>query len=338
MKLFKKRILVSGLLSLLISSPLLAQKSQYIGGETVPTRVKQRQIITECGYIKPIRVGGFVTNPPFGWVTMYKDSTRNGKMVYVNNGYAFDLFKKISDKLNLNVENVGYKSYQTALRDLRKGKIDVVAGVYYNKNILGVGVNLLFPSFMDNPIVPIFVKGKEKQIATFEDLKGLKGIVRQEELIYPLIYQQLIPGTDLKQVSGSKKAFEMLLRGQVDYMLTSLYAGEAEVRRFKLVDQITFSTTALINPKLFFAFASSTDCQKLKKMYKAEIEKMQKNQQAYKQSFISYIDQWGQTFKDEMGLIEQVRERETPSVSNSLNDKINDNKNGISIDNKETAK
>ena len=130
MKLFKKRILISGLLSLLISTPLFAQKSQYIDGETVAKRVKQKQIITECGYVKPIRVAGFVTNPPFGWVTMYQDNSRNGKMFYVNNGYGFDLFKKISDKLNLKIENVGYKSYQAALKDLRKGKIDVVAGTF----------------------------------------------------------------------------------------------------------------------------------------------------------------------------------------------------------------
>ena len=338
MKLYKKAFCVFGLFSFLISTPLFAKKADYIDGEKVEVRAKKVQQLAECGFVRPIRVAGFVTNPPFGWVTMQQESVHTDKMIYINNGYAIDLFTSISKKMNLKVKNVGYLSYQTALRDLRKGKIDVIAGVYFNKNILGVGTNLLFPSFMDNPMVPIFVKGKEKNIKTFEDLKNLKGVVRQEELIYPLIYRQLVPGTNLKQVSGSKKAFEMLLKGDVDYMLTSLYAGEAEVRRFKLVDKITFSNTALINPKLFFAFASSTDCQKLKKLYTAELKNMQKDSANYKQHFISYVDKWGQDFKDEKSLIDMIQKQTISTSAQSLENMAKEDENNVPLDENEIDK
>lgn len=286
-------------------------KNSYVEAEQQVVKKKNKQCNFECGCKKPIRVAGFVTNPPFGWVTTIE---YKGRDKYITNGYAIDLFLKMAKELELRTENVGFSSYQSALRALRRGNVDVVAGVYYNKNNLGVGMNLLFPSFMDNPIVPIFVKGREKSIKTFEDLKGLKGVVRQEELIYPLVYRQLVPGTNLQQVSGAKKAFKMLIEGQADYMLTSLYSAEAEVRRFKLVDKIQFGTSALEKPKLFFAFASATECQNLKGLFSKKLSAMQQDEAAYKENFVGYINQWGQAFKDDPGLLDVAIKEESKAV------------------------
>ncbi len=301
MKFFNIFLLIGVICCLSVNS--YAQKTRsYVEGEEVKKmNVKKKQKIT-CGNMVPIRVAGFVTNPPFGWVTQEQHRHDKEKMVYINNGYAYDLFAQMAKNLDLKVQNVGYKSYQDALKDLRRGRIDVVTGVYFNKHNLGVGINLLYPSFMENPIVPIFVKGKEKEIKSFADFVGLKGVVRQEEMIYPIIYQQLPKNVQMKQVSGSKKAFQMLMSGEVDYMFSSLYSAEAEARRFKLLDKIHFSTFALINPNLFFAFSSVTECQQLKKQFASELRRLREDENTYRKNFINYIDRWGLEFKDEPGL------------------------------------
>lgn len=314
------------IVALLFSNIGYAQKNNkaYIDEEGPVSIKKHATCKLSCGCINPIRVAGFVTNPPFGWVTTMEDN--NGLTQYITNGYAIDLFFKIANSLGYKTKNVGFSSYQAALKALRRGQIDVIAGAYYTKSNLGVGTNLMSPSFIENPIITIFVKGKEKNIKSFADLKGLKGVVRQEEVIYPLIYRQLLPGTDIKQISGAKKAFKMLLDGDVDYMLTSLYAAEAEVRRFKLVDKIYFPSIALDKPKLFFAFSSTSECLQLKNSLSKKLRQLQKDKNDYQKYFVNYIDEWGQTFKDDAGLLDVKPKDEvnTPSsqTENVVEDKI----------------
>ncbi len=310
-------------------------KNEYIEAEQQVVVKRQKVCNIVCGCQKPIRVAGFVTNPPFGWATsiVYK-----GKDKYITNGYGIDLFFKMAQELNYKTENVGFPSYQTALKELRRGRVDVIAGVYYNKNNLGVGMDLLFPSFMENPIIPIYLKGKEKNIKTFADLKGLKGVVRQEEMIYPLVYRQLLPGTDLKQVSGSKRAFKLLLDGQADYMLTSLYSAEAEIRRFKLVDKIQFSSVALEKPKLFFVFSATSGCQGLKESFSKKLKELQADNASYMNYFISYIDQWGQAFKDEPGLLETTSVEKESDTSKDIEKLLTTDKNEVSVEQLEAQK
>ena len=193
MKFFKVFLFIGAILC--FSMPSYATKKVgYIEGEEVKkVQIKKKQK-KMCGVNSEIKVAGFVTNPPFGWVTQEDNPRTKGQFIFVNHGYGYDLFKTMAKNLNYKIKNVGYKSYQDALKDLRRGRIDVVAGVYFSKYSLGDGVNLLYPSFMDNPVVPIFLKGKEKDVKSFADLAGLKGIVRQEEMIYPIIFHQLPKG------------------------------------------------------------------------------------------------------------------------------------------------
>ncbi len=271
----------------------------------VKKKKKRKKTQIKCGTTNPIRVAGYVTNPPFGWVNLVP-ATALRKAQYTNAGFSYDLFAQLAKNLNLRINNVGYPSYQDALRDLRYGKVDVVVGMYYDKRVMGTGTNLMFPGYFTNPIIPLFVKGKERPIEKWEDLRGLKGVVRQEEMIYSLIYQQLPKDLEIEQINGSKKALLKLLKGEADYMLTSLYAGEAEVRRYKLIDEIYFSPKALVSPELFFIFTSHSDCQALKPQLSAELKKIMADDPTFRAVIEEYIDDWGMRFKDNPSLLEEL--------------------------------
>lgn len=260
----------------------------------------------ECGYSRPIRVAGFVTNPPFGWVNVIPSTSPMKPDEYQNNGFAYDLFVKMAERIGFRTVNVGFLSYAEAITALRQGKIDVLAGSYYDRRSLGVGTNLLFPSYFKNAVVVLFMKGKEKPISSFDDLKGLKGVVRQEEMLYSLFYAQLPKEVQIRQVAGAREAFSALITGEADYMISSLYAAEAEIRRFKLVDDIAFSDTILLDPELFFVFSSHTDCRSLKPLFQKELEKEKKDERAYMSLLVEYIDKWGLRFKDQPSLFEQL--------------------------------
>lgn len=284
-------------------------------------RKKSNKSQIECGYVDAIRVAGFVTNAPLGWVNVIPARPPRPE-TYENDGFGYEVFKKMAENKGMKVKNVGYTSYKEAMSDLRRGKVDVVVGSYFDKRILGNGVNLMFPSYFSNPIVPIFVKGKEKTINTWEDLRGLKGVVRQEENIYSLIFNQLPKDLQIEQVSGAKKAFTKLITGEVDYMLTGLYSGEAEVRRYKLLKEIHFPNKALFIPELFFVFSSHSECKALKKELEPELRKLKANEAEYKQMLIAHIDNWGMRFKDEPGLKEilepQAKNKETPENNKEI--------------------
>lgn len=297
-----------------------AQQKELVLEEEQSKSKKKKRIKSDikCGRTEVMRVAGFVTNPPFGWVNVIPGSGLK-QTQYINAGFSYDLFSQLAKSLNLRITNVGYSSYQDAMRDLRRGRVDVVVGAYYDKRVLGTGVNLMFPGYFTNPIIPIFVKGKEKEVNSWDDLKGLKGVVRQEEMIYSLVFQQLPKGVQMEQVSGSKNAFKKLLSGEADYMITSLYAGESEVRRYKLVDEIYFSPKSLVSPELFFVFSSHTDCRLLKTKLAEELKKVTADKKAYMDVLIGYIDDWGQRFKDKPSLIEEMRAEKEKALHPELN-------------------
>lgn len=308
----KKYILLIGFLAVyLVGCPVAAQTTgtrsnrAYVGEEVVVKKQVKRCTI-DCGCNTPIRVAGFVTNPPFGWVDVDTTVSSDKKTAYKNDGLGYHLFEQLAKELGYRVQNVGFRSYAAALKALKRGQVDVIAGVYFDKRMLGDGTSILYPSFFKNFVIVAFMKGKEKKVNSFDDLKGLKGVARQEEGLYSLIYQVLPEGVNIQQVSGARKAFTMLMTGEVDYMLTSPYALEAEARRFKMNHEITVAEFLPLEPELFFVFSSVTSCVRLKKQFAEAIEKNNLSRETLDKSVRAYIDDWGLRFADEPSLREEL--------------------------------
>lgn len=280
---------------------------KYAEEEVVRERqVKQRGRM-ECGGMQnPIRVAGYVTNPPFGWIDIIP-ATGTIPEQYVNDGFSYKLFVKLADELGYKTKNVGFRSYYDAVNALKAGKIDVLLSSYYDKRTLGAGTSVLFPGYFSNPIIVVFMKGRERPVTKLADLKGLKGVVRQEEMLYSLFYQTIPADVKIEQVVGARKAYTMLLKGQADFMITSLQAAEAESRRFKVIEQLVLTQTPVLQPEMFFVFAANSKCVPLKKQFAEQIEKEKQAAGGINGLLFQQIDRWVDRF------------RYAPPLTNELN-------------------
>lgn len=295
---------------LFCTSLTYAQTSKIVEEERVKPTFVQRLKSNQCGYDKPLRIAGFVTNPPFGWVDIVSVHE-----ILKNNGFSFKLLEEVAQEENIKIQNDGYLSYQEAVAAVKSDKADILLGIYYDPQLLD-GLELVFPSYISNPFIVLFKKGSEREVKTFNDLAGLKGVVRQEELIYPLIFNSLPNNVQMTQVSGARNAFTGLMDGTYDYMLTSLYAGEAEIRHFKLLDDIVISQTALTQPELFFAFGKNSICLSLKDKISEKIKKLKAEQSTIQKKIIAEIDAWGKRFEEDASLLETLQTKQ-PETSQS---------------------
>ena len=151
------------------------------------------------------------------------------------------------------------------------------------------------------------------------DLSGYSGIVRREEQIYLLLHQKLPAGVELTQVSTAKKAYEMLINGEADDLLGSPYSQEAELRRYKLNDEIVPASQVLDNSNLFFVFSSNSDCRNLREKFSEILESDALSPSEIDSTIRKVIDEWGERFRESKGLLEKD-EDEAESPSNTEKD------------------
>lgn len=290
------------------------QTIKYIEQEDVKKEQKKKKEDI-CGTPdEPIRVASFSTNPPLGWVdAIWSAREMTG---YTGNGFAINLFEQLAKDENISFKVGAYSSYQNALEALQRGKIDILLGMYYNPKLTRF-FNVIYPAYMNNPIIAVFKKGNEKPVQTFKDLVGLKGVVRQEELFYPIIYPSLPAGINVAQVFGAKEAFTGLMDGTYDYILTGLYNAETELRRFKLIDETVVSDTPLTQLQIFFAMSKKSECKNLKKPISDRLETLLKDPKAIHKLLIDNIDGWGKRFEDDPSLLEMLKTGEKDTTPSS---------------------
>lgn len=295
------------------------QNRRYVEQEAQQKTVKTQKKQVACGHDVPIRVASFVTNPPFGWVDVVPGQGSYPDQ-YFNDGFAFVLFHSIANKLGLTIKNVGYTSYYEALKDLKNGDVDVLLGSYYDKRTLGAGTSILFPSYVKNPIIVVFKLGQERDVKSLDDLKGLKGGIRQEELLYSLLYDSIPEGVQMEQIAGSREAYSQLMLGKIDYLVTSLYAAEAEVRRFKITDKVSLTRVPLMEPELFYVFSSVSECRALKPQIEAQLRQEKENSGYISNLLFDQVDKWADRFRYEEPLIDTLSKTVAPKMPEKASD------------------
>ena len=297
-------------LALFMGCEIAMANSQYVGSqkqkEAEPIiRVQLRQ----CGLrSSPIKIAALATNPPFSWT---ETEMQENNVLYTGKGFLIDFMQQILNELNISTQIVGYPTDDKMLADFQIGKVDMVVGMYYDPKIQLGGHAFLNPSIMQNLVSVIFMKGKEKKVEKFEDLVGLKGVVRQDEKFYDYIRLKHTKMLEIQEAIDSKEAFTKLLTGEVDYMLSSPYAAEAEARRFKLNLNIAMSQMPLMGQEFFVLYSGNSLCPQYRQEIAAKIKEKRQDMNAMKRDLISYINNWGQRFKNDPSLVSQLQKEQS---------------------------
>lgn len=276
----------------------------YVEEEKANTSSKtEKENFSLCGAgFHPVRVAGFVNYPPFGWVETQKN--RLGAVVSIKNeGLAYALFEKIAQERGLEVKNNGYMTYTEGQKAVRRGQSDVLLATYYDNDPYAT-LDIVFPAYLSNPFVIVSLKGTLPEVKDFAELAGKKGVVRKEEMIWPLLQPTFPKTVKITEVSGARNAFKKLITKEADFMITSLYAAEAEMRRFKIVDAMDVSRTVFRNPNIFMAFSQVGPCAGMHKdFFEKRMKELVADKDFMRGLITQYIIAWEKKFKDEPSLL-----------------------------------
>ena len=293
------------------NSALYAQMSANYEEESVATPIPKLERRLVCGDSeRPIIVSGYMNYPPFGWKEKIgvQSSFGEDKVIYQYYGLGMLLFDKFARETNLKYTSANFLNYDEAKYALSRGYVDVLLGNYFEQKSYS-NIDYFYPGYMTNPIVIVTLKPKngEKGLQSWNDLKGKKGFIRAEENLLDLIQTQLPKETQISTVNGARRAFQSLLRKEVDFLLMSQLAYETEVRRFKIREFVGYEKTALFSPTIFFSYASGSPCAEfIKKSFEEKLKEYTSDKQLVDSLMRSQIALWEKKFIKEPSLIKQI--------------------------------
>ena len=196
---------------------------------------------------KRIIVTSFYDYPPFG-------EERNNPHTIAT------VFQPFVDALSKNSRhNVEYKieeNYDLAIENVLDGHIDILLGAYYDTEKY-IGIELLYPSILNNPIVPVVLPDRDLNISNKNDLKGLKGAIDSREHLSDYVTREL-EKLNIQKFDTSEKLYEQLFIGNVDYILTSRYYGALEQDKLGIRNMVQMSSKAIWDMPLFIGVSALT--------------------------------------------------------------------------------
>ena len=184
-------------------------------------------------------------------------------------------------------------------------------GDYYVPNVYAF-TKYFYPGYINNPVIIVVPKPEnenEKLPETWADLKDKKGIMRSEESLYDLFYPQIPKDVTVEKVEGAKRAFQLLLRKEVDFLITSQYAYETEMRRFKVREFLAYAPTALMSPVIFMSYRDGNPCAMfLKKKLEAKLKEYAEDKDFIRSLLSEQITAWEKKFINQKSLMYEVAE------------------------------
>ena len=197
-------------------------------------------------------------NVPFSWITKRRD--KDGEIRDTLHGLDYEFLNKLIE--GTSIKKIGFIGVDKE-EDLRSfiinNKADIAVGSSY-VNDKTLSKNFLYPSYIGNPIVAVFVKNKGKEVRRIEELKGEKIVSLKRDKLEDLLKYTLPEGSTLKTVEDTKSLFKELFSGSSDVALIGLYTATADSDKYKIKEDLYFSQTPLRYPRFFILMTQGRNC------------------------------------------------------------------------------
>ena len=225
-------------------------------GISNPAAAQIKNVTLKTDAYDTISVIGFTNYPPVGYFEKqlkYKD--REDAFIEVYRTVFESLLKEFAQATGKRIKYVNEKNdnYRELIRKVRGGKIDMALGIYHETKLYE-GLEIIFPSLINNPISIIMLPKNAGKIKNLSQLKKLKGAVSSREYLSDFVSEQM-KEYNLEYIDEPEKMFEKLYTGEIDYVFASYFFGIIESSKLGLRDKLSFSKQVIWNMPLFLGIS-----------------------------------------------------------------------------------
>jgi polar amino acid transport system substrate-binding protein len=151
---------------------------------------------------------------------------RNGSVI---DGAGPALVKKIFAELGLTVETPYVGTWDEVQAKAKTGEVDVLVAAY--KTTERQTYMVYSDAYTTDPVAIFVAKGKAFPFSDWNVLLGKHGVAMVGDSYGQQFDDFAAAKLDLTRVTSSAQAFDMVGSGQADYLLYSLYSGEAYLKQ-----------------------------------------------------------------------------------------------------------
>lgn len=175
------------------------------------------------------------------------------------------------------------------LLDVRSGKLKLFIGAYTDTQRYK-GLQMIFPASISNPIHLITLPDTQEKIKTLEDLKSLHGVASKTEYFSDFVNRKLAE-LNVQYTDNPFEAYRMVITGEADYMIGSMYYNRMMLCRYGLNDFLVYSKNPLFKIPVFIAISKVTP--RLSQYLNAFREELSKPEYAHavKQEIIRMVNE-----------------------------------------------
>ncbi len=241
-------------------------------------------IKTKNADFEKIKVTGFDNYYPYGDFDNY-----NKKF----NSVLKDFIEEFSNQSNYTTVYVPVEGkYDDLIRNSSRGAregADIVLGIYSDTGIYN-SLKFIYPAAIDNPIHLAMRANQVLNITSINDLKKLKGAIHKNEHFSDYVKESLSE-YNIEYIDNSYDLYGKLIKGEVDYILTSIYFGLIETSKLGLRSHVAFSNKSIWTMPLFVGVSKThSHRERLTHLLSKHLEKPE-TQKAIKDNLMSVIEQ-----------------------------------------------
>ncbi|MNG87048.1 L-cystine-binding protein TcyA precursor [compost metagenome] len=189
--------------------------------------------------------------PPYLW----RDPQDPQKLIGAN----VDLLKQLGRELGLEVDVVYTGPWSRAQEEVRKGRIDLLAGYFLTQSRQQL-MDFVSPPFLHTPSVVWVRQDSAFAYRDWPDLRGRKGGTLVNNSHGQQFDDYATANLTLEAVPGVKQAFEKLILGRSDYVVYEQYPGMALARTLGIETKLKVLEPAVSSEGLYLALSHASAC------------------------------------------------------------------------------